>query len=361
MKISTKGKAPLAAVAITVALVTTGCGGGADQEASDNSATAGELNLIGYAGIWEEQYKAAVLEPFMEEYPDITVNYSSKRSSAEMLSALQGQKNNPATDVAIMDNSVSETGNTQGLFAKVDPAAVPNLENVPEKFQSEEGFGPVVMVDAVGLVYDTATFPTPPQSWDVLWDPEYAGKINVNAPPSLLGLSLTAITADMEGEDYTQGIDKAVARLKEMAPGVQSFAPNPDEYQNVITGQTVLGLGQNARGQFYSDQSNDKIGVTFPEEGTVYQINTVNVVENAPNQDAAQTFVNYALSAEAQTAFAEALFYAPSVTNAELPPEVAERVVPTDDSLNVIPLDVEFLSTARDTWTDIWKRQIIGG
>jgi putative spermidine/putrescine transport system substrate-binding protein len=276
-----------------------------------------------------------------------------------MLSALQGQKNDPATDVAIMDNSVSTTGNTQGLFDKIDESAVPNLANVPEKFQDKNGFGPVVMLDAVGLLYDTATFPKAPESWDVLWDPAYAGRINVNAPPSLLGLSLTAITSKMEGEDYTQSIDEAVAKLKEMAPGVQTFAPNPDEYQNVITGQTVLGLGQNARGQFYSDQSNKKMGVTFPKEGTVYQINTVNLVKDAPNKAAAETFINYALSPEAQTAFAKALFYAPSVTNAELPAEVKDRVVPTDGSLNIVPLDVQFLSSARDKWTDTWKRQII--
>jgi putative spermidine/putrescine transport system substrate-binding protein len=34
-------------------------------------------------------------------------------------------------------------------------------------------------------------------------------------------------------------------------------------------------------------------------------------------------------------------------------------VVPTDGSLNIVPLDVEFLSSARDKWTDTWKRQII--
>jgi putative spermidine/putrescine transport system substrate-binding protein len=362
MRITTKGRiAAAVAAAASAALVLTGCGGAATTPAApgSESATSGEVNLIAYAGVWQDQYNKAVIEPFQAKYPNIKINYASKRSSAEMLSALQGQKNNPVTDIAIMDNSVSATGNKQGLFEKIDPAAVPNLANVPDKFRDKDEFGPVVMLDAVGLVYDTAAFPTPPESWNVLWDPAYAGKINVNAPPSLLGLSLTAITSKMQGEDYTKSIDKAVARLKEMAPGVQTFAPNPDEYQNVITGQTVLGLGQNARGQFYSDESNKKIGVTFPKEGTVYQINTINLVKDAPNAAAARTFVDYALSAEAQTAFAKALFYAPSVTNAELPADVKDRVVPTDGSLNIVPLDIEFLSSARDKWTDIWKRQII--
>ncbi len=358
MKKSIKGKIAAAVTVSAMALALASCSGPGNAAGGD-SPTSGEVSLIAYSGVWQDQYNAAVIEPFKAKYPDIKITYSSKRSSAEMLSALQGQKGKPSTDVAIMDNSVSTSGNKQGLFEKIDAAGVPNLANVADEFQNKEGFGPVVMLDAIGLVYDTATFPTPPESWNVLWDPAYAGKINVNAPPSLLGLSLTAITSKMEGEDYTKSIDKAVARLQELAPAVQTFAPNPDEYQSIITGQTVLGLGQNARGQFYSDQSNKKMGVTFPKEGTVYQINTINLVKDAPHSAAAKTFIDYALSAEAQAAFAEKLFYAPSVTNAKLPDDVKNRVVPTDGSLNIVPLDVDFLSSARDKWTDTWKRQII--
>ncbi len=351
----------IAATAVVTASILglTACGGGSPAPQGTGAATSGEVNLIAYSGVWQDQYTKAVIEPFKAKYPDIKINFVSKRSSAEMLSALQGQKSNPNTDVAIMDQSVSESGNNQGLFDKVDATAIPNLANVPDKFKNKDGYGPVVMVDAVGLVYDTATFPKAPESWNALWDKQYAGKVNVVAPPSLLGITLTAITSKMQGEDYTKSIDAATARLKELSPNVQTFAPNPDEYQNVITGQTVLGLGQNARGQYYSDQTNKKIGVAFPKEGTAYQINTVNVVKNAPNAAAAKTFANYALSAEAQTAFAKALFYAPSVTNVNLPADVKSRVVPTDGSLNIIPLDVSFLASVRDNWTDTWKRQII--
>ena len=351
-----------AVLATGSALALAACGGptpGGSASSPQAPATSGEVNLIAYSGVWQDQYTKAVIEPFKAKYPDIKINYVAKRSSAEMLSALQGQKANPGTDVAIMDQSVSESGNSQGLFEKIDPANVPNLENVPEKFRHKDGYGPVAMLDAVGLVYDRATFPTPPESWNALWDPAYAQKVNVVAPPSLLGVVLTAITSTMEGEDYTKSIDKATARLKQLAPNVQTFAPNPDEYQSVITGQTVLGVGQNARAQFYSDQTNKKIGVTFPKEGTAYQINTVNLVKGAPNSGAAQTFINYALSAEAQTEFAKALFYAPSVSNAELPADVKARVVPTDGSLNIIPLEVSFLSSVRDKWTDVWKREVI--
>jgi putative spermidine/putrescine transport system substrate-binding protein len=338
-------------------LALSACGGGATPQAG--SSTSGEVDLIAYSSVWQDQYTAAVIKPFEAKYPNIKINYVSKRSSADMLSALQGQKSNPNTDVAIMDQSVSESGNKQGLFDKINQSDVPNLANVPDKFKQKDGYGPVDMLDAIGLVYDTKTFPTPPTSWNVLWDPAYCGKSNVVAPPSLLGIALTAITSNMQGEDYTKTIDKGTEKLKQLAPCVQTFNPNPDEYQNVITGQTMIGLGQNARGQFYADQTNKKIGVAFPKEGTAYQINTVNLVKDAPHSAAAKTFINYALSAEAQEAFAKALYYAPSVSNANLPADVKARVIPTDGSIKVLPLDVDFLASVRDKWTDVWKRQVI--
>ncbi len=350
---------PLIAAASAISLMALPACSATPAPAAAQAADSGEVNIIAYSGVWQDQYDAAVLTPFRAKYPKIKINYVSKRSSAEMLSALQGQKAKPTTDVAIMDISVSTSGNGQGLFDKLDAGKIPNLANVDKQFLNKDGYGPTLMVDAIGLVYDTTVVKTPPTSWNILWDPQYKGKVNVVAPPSLLGLSLTAITASMEGEDYTKSIDKATAKLKALAPNIATFAPNPDEYQNVITGQTALGLGQNGRGQFYSDQSNGKIKVAFPQEGTVYQANTVNLVKGAPNSAAAQTFINYSLSAEAQSAFAAKLFYAPTVTNVTLPADVKKRVVATDGSLKIIPLDVDFLAANRDKWTDVWKREVI--
>lgn len=360
----TRGSRIAAAAAVTTAgaLILGGCSSspGAD-EPQEETPTSGVINVIAYASIWEEQYREAVIDPFTELYPDITVNYVSKRSSAEMLSAIQAEGRRPSTDVAIMDISVSNTGNAQGLFTEFDESDVPNLANVAPEFLDEDGYGPIVMLDAVALLYDTEAVPTTPTSWEILWDDAYAGRVNVMAPPSGIGINLTAITSDRLGEDFTQSIDQAVDKLAELAPNVQTWAPNPDEYQSVITGSTVLGVGQNARGQYYSNESGGRLGVAFPEEGTVYQINTINLSAQAPNPAAAKTFIDYALSAEAQAAFAEALYYAPSVTNVELSAEVAERVVQTDGSLKIIPLDQAWLAEVRGDWTDRWNREIIGG
>lgn len=358
------GKPVIVAATAAVALAAlSGCSGGTSSGASSagGSAASGTISIIGYADVWQNQYWDAVVKPFEAKYPNIKVQYQAKRSSGDMLAAIQSEAGSPTTDIAIMDSTVADSGNKQGIFQKVSAKDIPNIAHVKKGILDTHGYGPVLQEDAVGLLYDTKTFPKAPTSWKVLWDSKYKQKIGITAPPSALSIDLTMITAKMEGEDFTKSIDKAVAKLKKLAPNVQTWAPLPDEYQSIITGQTVLDLGQNARGQYYSDQSGGKLGIAFPKEGTMYQINTINLLKNAPNAAAAKLFMNYALSAEAQTAFAKALYYAPSVEDAKLPADVADRVVKTDGSVKIISYDPDWLAGVRSQWTDIWKREIIGG
>ncbi len=62
----------------------------------------------------------------------------------------------------------------------------------------------------------------------------------------------------------------------------------------IVTGQAAVGAGWNARAQVNSQTSGGKLKATIPQEGTVFQINTINLVANGPGGDAAKTFVNYA-------------------------------------------------------------------
>lgn len=349
-----------AGVAATLIALSACSSGQPSGNSSDDGSLSGTLNVIGYSGIWEERFREAVIQPFQAANPGVTVNYVAKRSSAEMLSALQSQQSNPGTDIAVMDQSVAASGNDQGLFRTFSEDEVPNLSGVMEQFLTEGDYGPVIHTDAIGILYDTEVFDEAPTSWEELWNPEWAGKVNLMAPPSLLGLATTAAASTLAGEDYTESIDKGIAKLKELAPAVQTFAPNPDEWQSIITGQTVIGIGQNARGQYYVDQSDGKLGIAFPEEGTFQQLNTINIVDGAPNDAAAVAFADWVLSPEAQVAFAEALFYAP-VVDVELPADVADRLAANDGSVEFLPLDVDFLAEVRDPWTDIWKSEIIAG
>jgi putative spermidine/putrescine transport system substrate-binding protein len=345
---------------VVASLALAACGGGSKAVAVKEAATSGDLNVIGYAGIWQDAFQKAVLGPFHQKYPSIKINYSPKRSSSDMLASLRAEGSRHQTDLAILDKGVAITGNQSGMFQKVSATDVPNLTHVKKQFTTTDGYGPVIMEDAVALLYDKKAFSQAPDSWNVLWDPAYKQKVAIMAPPSTLGLNLEAIVATMQGEDFTKSTTQAITRLKQLSPNVQSWMPTPDEYQTIITGQTVLSLGQNARGQYYADRSSGKLGVTIPKEGTVYQINTINLAKDAPHSAAAKTFMNYELSPEAQAAFAKEIFYAPSVDNVALPADVASRVVATEGSQKIVPIDLSWFAGVRANWTQDWKRQVIG-
>ncbi|MFD2238263.1 ABC transporter substrate-binding protein [Aureimonas populi] len=325
------------------------------QSAADVS---GEITLMAYSGIFKDNYTAAVIEPFMELYPDVTVNYFGQPGSAQMLGTLRSQAGSPQTDVVIFDVSTSLIGNREGLLAPLSQEEVPNLADLVPAATVQEGYGPAVTFDSLVLIYNTRTVPEAPAGIADLWDPAHAGRIAATAMPSILGTGLMLITSSMLGEDYTESVEQAVAKLSELAPSVQTFDPRPDSYTLVLNGTVDIATGWNARAQTYAVQSDGLQGVVLPEEGSVLQINTINLTEGSANAQAAAAFIDYALSPEAQAAFTEAMYYAPVNALTEVSEEASARTS-INEMDGMLPLDWAWVATRNDEWNQLWRRQII--
>jgi putative spermidine/putrescine transport system substrate-binding protein len=322
---------------------------------------AGTMTLMAYTGIFQEHYTAVVVEPFRARNPGLTVAYFAPGTSAQMLGILRSQRTAPQTDVVIMDTTTAAIACAEGLVEKITPAEVPAIDElVPLARASGGECGPAVTFDHFVIVYDTAKVSPAPTSLRVLWDEKLRGRIAVAAPPNIQGLVLTAIVERMEGGDYTRGIDRAIAKLRALAPLVQTFDPRPDGYSLILNDQVTYATGWNARSQLYHDQSNGRIGVMLPEEGTAFQINTINVVRGGPNRAAAVAFVQHALAAEAQTAFTNRMFYGP--TNGRASPDPAALARTAADPRyreRLIPLDWGDIVKVRDIWNNRWRREVI--
>ena len=98
--------------------------------------------------------------------------------------------------------------------------------------------------------------------------------------PDIQGPSLAIIIDKLAGgNDYLKSVEAGIAALGEIAPNVQTWDPKPEVYITIVYGQATLGVGWNARAQVNSDTSNGKLGAVPPQEGSVFQINTINLVE----------------------------------------------------------------------------------
>ncbi len=325
------------------------------------SALAETVTLAAYAGIFEDHYKRAVIEPFMAAHPDITIEYYAMPNSAQTLGTLRAQKASPQIDVAVMDVSVAKAATDEGLFAPMDASAVPNYADLYPQAQPAGVNAAGVTFDNLVMLYNTEVIPETPTSWEELWNTDHAGRVAVPAVPDIQGTTLTIIANKMAGgENYLESVDAGIEKLGELAPNVQTWDPKPDSYQVITSGQADIGIGWNARAQVYSADSEGRLGVALPEEGSGFQINVMALVEGAPHPDAAATFIDYALSPDAQAAFTEEMFYAP--TNSKAAAQISEAALAKTAANSMDQMmDIDWLEVAkiRDDITEKWRRGVI--
>jgi putative spermidine/putrescine transport system substrate-binding protein len=128
----------------------------------------------------------------------------------------------------------------------------------------------------------------------------------------------------------------------------------------VTNGTASIGIGWNAFAQLYKAQSAGKMGVSLPKEGTVPQVDTINLVAGTKNPEAALLFIDYALGPEAQAALCRVMHFAPVNPKAPVAAEDAAitAATPTQRAA-MIDVDWAFITDVRDRWLERWRREII--
>jgi putative spermidine/putrescine transport system substrate-binding protein len=317
------------------------------------------VTLMAYSGLFQERYTKAVVEPFMKANPDIKIEYFPLPNSAQMLGSLRAQKAAPQADVVIMDVSVSKAGTDENLFIKIDEKNVPAVVELYPTARIADVAGVAVTFDNLVLIYNSDLIKEAPKSWFDLADKKYVGKVTFNGMPDIQGLSLVLILDKARGgTNYLANVDKGIAALVEIAPNILTWEPKPEPYPVIIAGQAHLGAAWNARAQVNADISNGKLKATLPAEGSVFQINTINLVANRPDKDAAAKFVNYAIGATAQKAFTEEMFYAPVNSKAQIADTAIDRTA-VKSMDKVVAVDWIGLAKVRDGIMEQWRRRVL--
>jgi len=329
------------------------------------AASAAEITVMGYRGAFQDNYVKAVIEPFQKEHPDIKVTYYGVQNAATSLGNMRAQKSSPQTDAVIYDLSVAKIADEEGLVEKLDPASLKNYADVADLGKELAGSAIPITYDTLSLLYNHDAFvESPPDSWEALWDKQQSGKVIIPAQGGgdIQAILLTIIANRLAGEnDYTKTVKPGVDKLVELAPAVQTWEPKPDAYTLVANGTATLSIGYNARAQFYFDQTGRKLQSVGPKEGTAAQVNVISAIANGKNTDATRTFIDYAISPEAQARFAEIMFYAPSNTKADVNDETKKRIpyMDTAQREKLIPVNWMTIGDMRDKLLNPWRRQII--
>ncbi|WP_347558240.1 extracellular solute-binding protein [Robbsia sp. KACC 23696] len=348
--------APRAVARLAAPLLALALFGGLTAQAAAADVT---LNITGFYGIFQDRFTSTVIQPYEKAHPGIHIVYRPVKNSAEAMASLRLQRNRPMLDIAIVDISVATLANREKLFGPLSDTLVPNLQQIAPWGRFPGNYGAALTHDNLALIYNTQQVKTPLTSWKDIWQPTYKGKLGFPIADTR-GVCLIPILSKMDGADYKKTIEPAIADLKRLAPSVQTWDPQPAVYEAVQSGSIAIGLGYNARGQYLHDQSGGVVAVALPKEGSVAQINTINLVGNSTHNAEAQAFINYALSADSQAAFAKASFYGPTNTTVKLDPALEARVNGSAEAAkNLIPVDWAWVTDRYTPWITRIKREVI--
>jgi iron(III) transport system substrate-binding protein len=308
-----------------------------------------ELNLLCTP---QEQWCQGMKQEFEAKY-GITVNYV-RMSSGEALARVIAEKDNPTFDIwwggpADSFIAAKEEG---GILEQYNS---PNMANItqPDKMKDADNYWAGVYVGTLGFATNTdwlAANPgvKAPTSWDDLLKPEFTGQVMV-AHPSSSGTSYTALATVLQ----LRGEEAGWEYLKKYAAQMSQFT------KSGAAPAKFVGQGESAVAIVFSHDivneiENNKLPLelTFPAEGTGYEIGGMGILKGAKHMQAAKLWFDWALTPEAQALGpVYAAYQAPTVAGVELShPELMQ--------VNLIDYDFQWAGKNKKAFVEKFTNEI---
>lgn len=269
-----------------------------------------DRHLVAYVAAREE-VGSALLSSFCQR-TRCTYEYI-RLSTEEILRRVSQESMKPQADLVIggtIDAHV--TMKEENLSS---PIRSDNMARIPDPYKDKNGYwvGYEVEQLTIGVNrkrWDQEFSPRGlnfPKTWEDLIDPAYRGKV-VMPNPMYSGTAYTFITSlyDSWGEqrasDYLRKLNRNIGLLT-----VNGFMPA----QYVSSGEYVIGIN------FLGDQRKLREAgfdiVSSVPMNTGLFVNGISKIRNAPNQAAADSFINYSLSPEAAAILERVSYGTPTV------------------------------------------------
>jgi iron(III) transport system substrate-binding protein len=323
----------ISAVLVGAAILATACSG-----SPSSSGDGGEITVLcGATEEWCEANTSAFTEA-----TGIGANFV-RLSSGEAAARLEAGKAAPEFDVwhgGPADGFVAAS--ERGLL---EPYTSPAAAAVRPEWKAADGSWTGVYVGVLGFCSNKAVLDrlgvAAPTAWQDLLDPRLAKNVSV-AHPSTSGTGFTALWTQVElaGGDQTGGLNYMMS----LRPSILQFTRSGvGPLQQVSRGEIATGIVFSHDCVKSREEGIDNLEVSFPREGTGYEVGGVAVVKNARNLDGAKAYLDWSLSKQAQ----------------EIGPTVGSYQVPTNpeaavsdksarlDQLKLVEYDIAAAGTAK--------------
>lgn len=251
-----------------------------------------------------------VNKAFEEKY-GIKVNYTNYESNENMYNKLKSGGAN--YDLVIPSDYMIAKLVEEEMLAELNFENIPNYKYILDKYKGlyydpENKYTVTYTVGMVGLIYNTTMVEGSPDSWGVLWDEKYEGKILMfNNPRDAFGIAQLYLGQSINNSDIKQW-DEAIAVLKKQNPLVASYVMD-EVYNKMESGDAALAPYY--AGDFLTMYDvNPDLAFVYPKEGVNFFVDAMCIPKNAENKEAAELYINFMCEEEIAVANANYICYA---------------------------------------------------
>jgi putative spermidine/putrescine transport system substrate-binding protein/spermidine/putrescine transport system substrate-binding protein len=272
--------------------------------------------------VWEGYADPSFIQPF-EQAHHCKVSASYMGSSDELVAKLRGggagnyDVISPSSDVATMITK-------SGLAVPLDLARIPSYSGLSPKLTSRplvhldsRTYGVPFMWGPNPLLYDTSAIAGTPQTWSILWDPKYRGKISVWDDLSTVYMAAQLLGYDKPDPGHLYNLsdaelDHVKEKLLALKPNVRKIWTTGGELTNLFENhEVVLAMGW----PLMTNQlrkANFPIGETIPQENTTGWIDHLMITAASDHKDLAYQFLEYMVEPKTQKMVTDVTGYAPA-------------------------------------------------
>ena len=302
----------------------------------DRSKLSKVLNIYN----WSDYIAEDTIPNFEKEF-GVKVNYDTYEDNEALLAKLQSGA--AGYDIVVPTGYMVEIMLKQGLLAPINHENIPNLKGVIPALKSppyDPGRKHTVpwQWGTTGFAYNSKHVAGKVDSWRLLWEPKYKGKITMlDDMRSTISVALKLMGYSLNSTDKNQ-LMEAKKLLMEQKPLLKAYISAPVK-SLLISGEVWLSqlwVGDT----LMAKDENPAIEYCIPKEGCEIWDDNLAIPKSAPHKYTAEVWMNYCLRPEVSAGVSNFVHYATPVeaakqyiTKADLnnpgiypPPDVLKRL-----------------------------------
>jgi spermidine/putrescine-binding protein len=272
--------------------------------------------------VWEGYADPSFVHVF-ERAHNCKVVASYMGTSDELVAKLRGGSASNY-DVISPSSDVATSIVAAGLAVPLDLSKIPSYSQLSARLRdsplvkaNKQTYGVPFVWGPNPLLYDTTALKQPPDSWSILWDPKYKGKISLWDELSSVYMAAQVLGYDKPDPSQLYNLsdaqlDAVKKKLIELKPNIRKYWASGGELTNLFQNHEVVAAMGWPLMTNQLHKLNLPIDETIPKENTTGWIDHLMITTASTHKELAHQFLEYMVQAQTQKLVTDVTNYTPA-------------------------------------------------